>query len=268
MTKRLRQLRRAGRLPTVWLFALVLAVGVSGGPSLSNAGAQFSARASVVLSLSVTKEPAPPVPVITEAPESPTYDTSARFVFIDRGQHDGFQCTLDNAPFVPCGPGDVSYYDLGLGRHCFEVQAVHGGLRSAPTSFCWRCRPVLVRGEFSIGGNAADLFYPGTSQALDLIITNPLKFAIKVLSVSVTVEPVPAKDGRPDPGCPGNVNMLVTEPLRATFPVPAGSTKSLFDLGVPRGDWPVLTMPDLPTNQDACEGATFELTYLGRATQQ
>ena len=48
-------------------------------------------------------------------------------------------------------------------------------------------------GDFTIGGNAPDLFYPGTSEPLDLAITNPFKFAIKVLSVSVTVEPVPAK---------------------------------------------------------------------------
>jgi hypothetical protein len=203
------------------------------------------------------------VPVITKGPGSLTYDTSVHFEFMDQGQHDGFQCRLDNAPFSPCGPKGVTYDNVGLGRHCFLLTAVHGERRSAPTSFCWRRQPVLVRGEFTIGGNAAHPFYPGTSQALDLTIANPFKFAIKVLNVSITVDSSSTKSG-----CSGTVNLLVTQPLRATFPVPAGSTKSLSDLGVPHDDWPVLTMPDLPTNQDACEGATFELIYLGRATQQ
>ena len=77
------------------------------------------------------------------------------------------------------------------------------------------------RETFTIGGNAPDLFYPGTSEPLDLAITNPFKFAIKVLSVSVTVEPVPAKNGAPDPACPAATNLLVTRPLGATLAVPA-----------------------------------------------
>jgi hypothetical protein len=201
--------------------------------------------------------------MITEAPESLTYDTSAHFGFMDQGQHDGFQCRLDNSAFQPCGPRGISYDHVALGPHCFQVRAVHGGLWSAPTSLCWRCQPVALRGEFTIGGNVGQPFYPGVSQALDLTITNPFKFAITVLNVSITVDPSSTKSG-----CSGTVNLLVTQPLRATFPVPAGSTKSLSDLGVPRDDWPVLTMPDLPTNQGACEGATFGLIYLGRASQQ
>ena len=84
--------------------------------------------------------------------------------------------------------------------------------------------------------------------------------------MSITVEPVPAKDGVPDPACPATANLLVTRPLGTTLTVPARSAKSLSDLGVPQPEWPVLTMPDLPTNQDACEGAIFTLLYSGSAT--
>jgi Bacterial Ig-like domain (group 3) len=206
------------------------------------------------------------VPDITEAPATLTYDTSAHFEFSDQGQHGGFQCRLDNAAFGPCGPASISYLGLGLGRHCFYVLAVRGNYRSAPRGFCWQCQPIRVRGGFSIGGDAANAFYPGASEPLDLAITNPFKFAIKVLTVSVTVEPVPDKDGVPDPACPATANLLVTRPLGTTVTVPAGSSKSLSDLGVPSAEWPVLTMPDLPTNQDACEGATFTLLYSGTAT--
>ncbi len=223
-------------------------------------------RLLAVLSLSLADDASPPVPVITGGPTSLTYDTWARFEFTDRGKHESFQCRLDNAPAAPCGLGSISYQGLSVGRHCFDVTALQGGYRSAPGVFCWQCRPVRVSGTFTIGGNAANLFYPGTSETLDLAVTNPFRFAIKVLSVSVKVEPVPAKDGEPDPACPAASNMLVTRPLEATLAVPALSARSLSDLGVPQARWPVLTMPDLPTNQDACEGATFTLQYSGTAT--
>jgi len=234
----------------------------SAGSSVGHALAQSPPRLPASVSLSLAEGAPLAVPVITKAPESLTYDTSAHLGYIDQGQHDGFQCRLDNAAFAPCGSEGVTYDHLALGPHCFEVLAVHGGLRSAPTSFCWRCRPVAIRGEFTIGGNTAQLFYPGTSQVLDLSITNPFKVAIKVLSVSITVDPSSTKSG-----CRGSVNLLVTQPLRATLAVPADSTKSLSQLGVLRGKWPVLTMPDLPVNQDACEGATLTLVYHGTAAQ-
>ena len=87
-----------------------------------------------------------------------------------------------------------------------------------------------------------------------------------MLSVSVTVDALPARNGVPDPGCPAATNLLVTRSLGATLAVPAHSTKSLSDMGVPQVQWPVLTMPDLPTNQDACKGAVFTLLYSGTAT--
>lgn len=207
----------------------------------------------------------PPVPVITTSPESTTYETWAHFEFADAGDYSGFECRLDDARFKPCAPQGANYYNLGLGWHWFEVVAVHGEVRSAPRSFWWHCRPLPAKGGFEIRGNAPEPFYPGETELLDLAVTNPFKFAIKVLGVLVTVEPLPTKDGRPDPGCPGSANLLVTRPLGTTLAVPARSTKSLSDLGVPQAAWPVLTMPDLPVNQDACEGATFTLLYHGTA---
>ncbi len=245
--------------------ALVLAVVISAGYSVNSALGEAQPQTLAVLPVSLVDDAAPPIPVITKAPPSLTYDTSAEFEFIEKGEHGDFECRLDNAPFAPCGPRDSSYRDLSLGRHCFYVLAVQGRYRSVPRGFCWRCRPIRVNGGFTIGGNAGNLFYPGTSEPLDLIITNPFKFAITVLTVSVTVAPVPARNGVPDPACPAVTNLLVTRPLGATLTVPALSTKSLSDLGVPQARWPVLTMPNLPTNQDACEGATFSLLYSGTA---
>jgi len=229
--------------------------------------AQSRPRLSASVSLSPAKGAPPPAPVITKAPGSLTYDTSAHFGFTDQGQHDGFQCRLDSAPVAPCGLNGVSYGGLSSGGHCFEVWALNGSLRGPPSSFCWHCRPVIVHGQFEIGGNAPNFFYPGTSEALDLTITNPFKFAIKVMSISVTVEADPTKDGRVVTACPASRNLLVARPFSGSMVVPGSSSETLSALGVPQARWPVLTMPDLPTNQDACEGATFELIYLGRAAQ-
>ena len=41
------------------------------------------------------------------------------------------------------------------------------------------------------------------------------------------------------------------------------TAESLHDLGVPQADWPVITMLNTNTNQDACQGATLTLTYSG-----
>jgi hypothetical protein len=204
------------------------------------------------------------MPLITRAPVGLTHGTWARFNFTDPSSN-RFQCRLDRAPWAPCAPG-TSYHNLAFGRHCFEVAAERGHLWSAPASFCWTCRPIPVEGRVSFGGNAPQLFYPGKSESLDLTISNPFRFALELLSLSVTVAPVPTKDGLPDPRCPASANLVPTRSLGTEVKVPARSTETLSDLGVPRGKWPVVTMPDLPVSQDACEGARFTLVYHGSAT--
>ena len=87
------------------------------------------------------------------------------------------------------------------------------------------------------------------------------------MSISVTVVADPTKDGRVVTGCPASQNLLVARPFSGSVVVPGSSAKTLSALGVPQAHWPVLTMPDLPINQDACAGATFELIYLGTAAQ-
>ena len=41
---------------------------------------------------------------------------------------------------------------------------------------------------------------------------------------------------------------------------------SLSQLGVSTANWPVITMIDTHTNQNACQGAPLTLTYTGSAT--
>lgn len=240
---------------------------VPGNFSARYVTARSKRRSSVPGAVSQPGKPPPAMAVITKAPGSSTYDTWARFEFEDQSRHDGFQCSLDDdARPELCDQGKITYHGLGPGWHCFQVVAVQGRLRGMPRSFCWRRRAAVAREAFRISGNAPAPLFPGTSEALDLAITNPFRFVLKMLKVSIIVEPVPTRDGAPNPGCPGNQNFLVTRQLSTTLAVPALATKSLSDLGVPKGDWPVLTMPNLPVNQDACEGVTFSLFYSGTAT--
>ena len=127
--------------------ALSVVVALLTGYSAHNASAEAAPKVPAVLSVSLTNDSSPPVPVITEAPASSTYDTSAHFEFSDGGQYGGFQCRLDNAQFGPCGPEGITYSDLGPGRHCFYVLAVRGEDRSSPRGFCWRCQPIRVSGR-------------------------------------------------------------------------------------------------------------------------
>jgi hypothetical protein len=48
--------------------------------------------------------------------------------------------------------------------------------------------------------------------------------------------------------------------------VPASSTRTLAELGVPAAQWPQISIIDLPTNQDGCRTASVTLAYAGTAT--
>jgi hypothetical protein len=82
---------------------------------------------------------------------------------------------------------------------------------------------------FGLSGVVAGPLRPGTSQPLELTISNPFKFALRVTKLDVAVT-----DATSAPGCSGRANYLV-EPARVTYPlvVPPGSSR-LSDLAGPR----------------------------------
>jgi|SRR5579872_6792822 len=128
----------------------------------------------------------------------------------------------------------------------------------------------LTRPSAPVGGGAASLviqgnvsapFTPGSSHPVDLIFTNPYAAAITVPSVSVSVQPTTTLNGSPNRSCDGPANLSVLQGFTGPVTVPALSTKSLADLSVPQGRWPLLEMPDLPVSQDGCRNTTFHLTF-------
>lgn len=114
--------------------------------------------------------------------------------------------------------------------------------------------------SFQIAGSPPPglLLYPGGGLVpVNLAFTNPNGSPITVQSVIMSVT------GTSAGGC-GAGNFAVAEQLTAQPVVPANSTRSLQDLGIPQPHWPKLQMLD-SGNQDACRSATVNLSFTGTA---
>jgi hypothetical protein len=114
--------------------------------------------------------------------------------------------------------------------------------------------------SFSIRQAAApEPMYPGgPAVALPLTLENPNDEPISVTSLWVEVNESP-------PGCDGATNLSVTPSSVSTatpVTIPANGSVTLPALGVSS---PALRLLDLPFSQDACQGATFGLSFGGSA---
>lgn len=206
---------------------------------------------------------APSVPTLTKTPEDPTFDTSAQFQYDSTGES-GFLCSLDGGTATSCPDSGVNYKDIDTTDHCFDVSAVdRAGNQSAPSSYCWL---VVLRRNFEIRGSVAQPFHPGATRMVDLVISNPFTFDIKVVDVAITVESV-TSGGQPNPACSASENLVTARAFNGAVIIPRNATASLSELGVPEAQWPILEMPNLPVNQDACKASTFHFSYTGTATK-
>ncbi len=201
---------------------------------------------------------APPRPQLTQQPPNPSASDSATFAFTDREAGVSFECSLDGAAYAACR-SPQTYTGLSAATHRFAVRAVDtAGNRSGATEYAWRATPATTGQPFTISGGYGGLLYPGRTGELALTVTNPNGEAIVVESILVTIQP-----GSSKPGCDGPANLQVAQSnVSAANPltVPANGSVTLPAAGVSA---PQVTMKNLPTNQDACKGATFTFTYSG-----
>ncbi len=79
--------------------------------------------------------------------------------------------------------------------------------------------------------------------------------AVTAANISITTD---------KPGCAIS-NFAVTQGLTVSVTIPAQQIHpiSLAGLDVPQSNWPVITMLETGTNQDACQGARLTITYSG-----
>jgi hypothetical protein len=199
----------------------------------------------------------PPRPILEQTPPNPTTKKQAKFAYSDSERGVSFWCKLDGAVYRSCR-GSQTYRELGSGLHTFCVDASdQAGNFSAATCYTWLIGAGAA--AFSIAGGPlpGSLLYPGApAVAINLVFTNPNAAPIAIQSVTVAV------GGTSAAGCAAG-NFTVSQNLTATPTVPANSTRSLQELGVPQTAWPKLQMIG---DQDACQNATVELTYSGTAT--
>jgi hypothetical protein len=201
----------------------------------------------------------PPPPTLTSFPPAQTSATTATFGFTDEEAGVTFLCKLDAGSFASC-KSPKSYSGLSQGGHTFSVQAKDKKRTnvSTVTSYSWT---VSVEGQpFTISGGVSGSLYPGVSRPLPLTISNPNGVPIIVTNLVATPQA-----GSTKAGCDGPTNLQVTQSNASganTLTVPANGQITL-----PSGtvSAPQVLMKNLPTNQDACQGASFTFNYSGSA---
>jgi hypothetical protein len=140
-----------------------------------------------------------------------------------------------------------------VGPACAEDEVGAGASRD--------CVQTGHRLRFGIGGDLTALLHPGGGGPLNLVLSNPHPFDVRVTALSVRVGA-----GTTNAHCRGDINYAVAQ-YSGTYPLvlPPGSTR-LSALVSDSSVWPRVSMHDLPTNQDACQDAVLALDYSGLAT--
>ncbi len=112
--------------------------------------------------------------------------------------------------------------------------------------------------NFSISGNTSTPFYPGTTESVDLSISNPNpgsdELTVSSSSLSLVVTPDAAHAS-----C--QASWFTLNPGSWSVSVQGGTTEPLSDLGVAMGNLPTVTMTDVNSPQDACKGASLSLHW-------
>jgi hypothetical protein len=240
-------------------------------------------------------------PRLTEHPDRVTTEATARFdsaqpsrpaARAEPGNPLRFECRLDDGGWELCRP-PVSFDDLSLGLHRFELRAVNASGRSGPAAgFAWRIRRTPVEPAAPPSPTAAPTapeptppveqptppppsenaepfaieqiapledLYPGEpAQSLALRLTNPNPVPIAVTSLTFSFAADP-------PGCPAAENFIVVpSDASAATPLEIAAETSL-ELPAQGISPPLIAMRELTVNQNACQGAALELTLEGEA---
>jgi hypothetical protein len=208
---------------------------------------------------------APPAPTFTKTPEDPTFETKAQFNYRDTEAGVLFVCGLDSATPNRCAAAGIEFKNLAVGTHTFTLWAVDAaGNRSASgTTWSWT---ILENKAFGISGTLSPQLYPGVKLPLDLNLTNPYNFTIRVTSLTVQVtgpRPTGTTACRADVKASGTTAGLALD-------IPANQSRQLSSFASlaswPEG-WPQIDMENTNQNQDACKNTTFTLGYSGTATK-
>jgi hypothetical protein len=206
----------------------------------------------------------PATPGFGVKPPDPSTSSTSHFEWTvaTPGDVDHYECSKENGSFQPCTtPHTYVVETTNNGQHQFAVRAVDAvGNISGVASYSWKVDKGSLQ-NFTISGNLAlgDLLYPGgVVRTIPVTFGNPNGITVYVseLTVGINASSLPV-------GCQASwfqitqsnvssVNMA-TVAAGGSQTLPAGSVSA-----------PTIRLLDVG-NQDACEGATFQLTYSGSA---
>lgn len=205
----------------------------------------------------------PSVPVITGKPSDPTSESTVTFTWTDAEANVTFQCSLENGPWKTCQSPYSWQPDASTNeQHQFAVRALDAaGNASAPATYSFKLtKNVGAQQPFAISGSVSGLVI-GVWKPIAVTVTNPNKQTIYVSELTVAV------DRSKDPqGCSSGTNLeLHQSTVSSTNRLTVGAGAKVT-LESPDFTPPEIRLRNLPTNQDACKGKSFMLTYTGTAT--
>lgn len=167
-----------------------------------------------------------------------------------------FLCRLDGGEWIDCTSPRI-LPKLKPGDHTFAVRALSPRGRQGAAAFHrWSQLQPMAFTVVPQAGSLEDLMPGAPAQPLPVRVGNPNPVPIEVTGLTVAVAPDP-------PGCPADPNFAVTPAaLTPASPlgVPAGGSAE-----VPAATAPTLGLRELPTDQNACQGATVHLVFSGEA---
>jgi hypothetical protein len=217
----------------------------SGTPQFATVGTAHSSH----LVARVSNTLGDPVPDISVTFTAPATGPSGTFMPCADGNVNWSACTVTTSA---AGLATASTYTANNTPGAYSVTATVAGLGTSAAF------SLTNSANFTISGDVTTRFFPGTSQKVDLVFTNPNPSPITVASgaIAITISTSLAD-------CSASANFAVEQGLTSSVTVPANSTESLADLGVAQVYWPVITMIETHTNQDACKGVSLTLLYSG-----
>jgi hypothetical protein len=191
---------------------------------------------------------------IAEHPPALSSRRTARFHTVAAGEPE-LRCRLDRQPAKPC-EATVVYHGLSGGNHTFLV-AARQGHRTVRADFGWR---VLEPEAFEVEPRPASVgpLSPGAAPLpIRVVISNPNPVPIVLTALRVAASGGAA-------GCDPAANVALTAPnLSKVQPrIPANGTLTLPSPDVAA---PTIALRELGVDQDACQGASFDLSFSGSA---
>lgn len=120
--------------------------------------------------------------------------------------------------------------------------------------------------SFTIAGTTSEQLVPGRDAAVELRLSNPHRFALRVSRLDVRIDSVLAPQADAAHPCTARDFAVVQPSLGRGLRLAGSSARSLRALGASPEQAPRIAMIDRAVNQDGCKHATLKLTFAGRAT--